>query len=399
MPPEQQVPPAPGPAPLPGTRRRGAVVVAHPSPDLYGSDLQLLESISALVDRGRHVVLVLPEDGPLAPRAAARGAEVRLARFPVLRKSLLHPRRLPGALLDHVRALVGAAHWLRGLRPDLVYVNTLTLPVWTLAARLAGTRVLCHVHEAEEDAPRPVVAALTAPLLLDHAVVANSETARRALALVFGSLASRTRVVYNGVPGPAEPVPSRSRAVGDPLHLVLVGRLSPRKGTDVALEAVAQLVARGVDARIRLCGSVFPGYEWFEDELRRRAAGPDLAGRVELLGYVADTWPELAAADVVLVPSRVEPFGNTAVEALLAGRPLVVSDTQGLAEIVRPGVTGLLAAPGDAAALADAVARLAEDPAAAAALAARGRADARARFGVDRYAGELADAVEAAARA
>ncbi len=188
-----------------------------------------------------------------------------------------------------------------------------------------------------------------------------------------------------GPPGedvPAQPEPGVVR-------LALVGRLSPRKGTDVALEAVAILARAGRDVRLRVCGSTFPGYEWFETELRERAAQPDLDGRVELLGYVSPTWPEVQRADVVLVPSRVEPFGNTAVEALLAGRPVVASRTQGLAEIVRDRETGLLVEPGDPAALAAAIADLADDVDLRHRLAEDGRRDALARFGVDRYAADV----------
>src|SRR5690606_39179601 len=100
------------------------------------------------------------------------------------------------------------------------------------------------------------------------------------------------------------------RSDGDPApgpaRVVLVGRLSPRKGTDVALEAIARLRGAGRDVRISLCGSVFAGYEWFEERLRARAAEADLTGAVDFVGY-ADVWEWFARADVVVVPSRVEP--------------------------------------------------------------------------------------------
>ena len=130
--------------------------------------------------------------------------------------------------------------------------------------------------------------------------------------------------------------------------------------------------AAGVDATLTLCGSVFPGYEWFEEELRARAEKPDLAGHVHFLGYVASPASQLASADVVLVPSRVEPFGNAAVEGLLARRPLIASRTQGLCEIVKTGQTGLLVDPGSAEQLAAAVQTLAADNTMAAELADRG---------------------------
>jgi glycosyltransferase involved in cell wall biosynthesis len=80
------------------------------------------------------------------------------------------------------------------------------------------------------------------------------------------------------------------------------------------------------------------------------------------------------------VPSRVEPFGNAAVEAMLAGRPVIVGDTQGLREIVRPGDNGELVLPGDSDALADAIERIITNwP------AARQRSDAARQEALQRY--------------
>ena len=139
---------------------------------------------------------------------------------------------------------------------------------------------------------------------------------------------------------------------------------------------------------------MFPGYEWYEEELRERAAQPDLAGHVKLLGYVHPTWPVLYDADAVIVPSRVEPFGNTAVEAMHAERPLAASRVQGLAEVVTDGVTGLLVEPGSPRALADALLSLAADPGRARALARTARREAAERFGVERYRRAMAEVVD-----
>lgn len=364
------------------------LVVAHGSAELYGSDLQLVESVRAAVDDGWDVLVVLPVPGPLAARLAAVGARVATAPVPVLRKSLLRPRALPGLVAAAARAAFEGVRLLRRERADAVYVNTVTVPTWLVAARLARVPALCHVHEAEDGLPRPVAAALTAPLLLARSVVTNSEAARRTLGATFPALGRRATVVHNGVAGPPAP-PAPRVAHGGPLHVALVGRLSPRKGTDVALDALALLVARGHDVRLTVAGSTFPGYEWFEDGLRARSQEPDLAGRVDLLGFVHPTWPVLADVDVVLVPSRVEPFGNTAVEAMLAHRPVVASRTQGLAEVVEDGVSGLQVPPDDPHALADAVERLATDPALRARLADRGADEAARRFGTRRYAADV----------
>ncbi|MBO3100539.1 glycosyltransferase family 4 protein [Cellulomonas fengjieae] len=365
------------------------MIVAHPSPDLYGSDLQLLASIEGFRDAGWAVTVTLPRTGPLVAHLLARGADVRITEFPVLSKSLLAPRRLPGLVVATVRALWTIRRDVVASGAAAVWVNTLTEPVWVLAARLARRQVVCHVHEAEEAQPWPVRALLAAPLLLAHRVVVNSAAARRALTQVLPALARRTELVYNGMEGPPDPLPAARRRPGQPFRIALVGRLSPRKGTDVALEAVALLRAGGADAVLDLFGDVFPGYEWFEDQLRRRADEADLRGAVRFHGYVNPVWGPLGEADAVVVPSRAEPFGNVAVEAMLAERPVVASAVQGLTEIVTDG-TGLLAPVDDAPALAGRLRELYDDPDRAAALAAAGLASARDRFGAGRYREQIA---------
>lgn len=365
------------------------VLLAHPSPDLYGSDRMLLESVDGLLAAGWKVVVTVPRTGPLVRKLAARGVEVAVVDVPVLRKSLQSPAGLVRLLVNTMRALPRVLALLRQTRPAAIYVNTVTIPIWFAAARLTGRRVLGHVHEAEEGVPAPVRVALALPLLFASTVVVNSRASGAALDVVPG-LRRKVRLLYNGVPGPPAELPL---APADPSRLVLVGRLSPRKGTDVAVEALALLRDQGFDVTLDLAGSVFPGYEWYEEQLRTLVAERGLSGSVRFLGFVSDIWAAHAAGDVVLVPSRIEPFGNTAVEGQLAGRPVVVSGTQGLVEIVEPGKTGLVVPPDDPAALAATVRSLLTDWPRARELAATGRDEARRRFDPARYRVEMAELV------
>lgn len=377
--------------------RQPTVVLAHPSPDLYGSDLQLLETVSGFVSEGWRVVAAVPEEGPLLPLLAERGAEILVVPFPVLRKSLLHPRRILGFADSMATSTFGARRLLRSLRPDAVWVNTLTIPVWLAAAATTRTPSVVHVHEAEEDGSRAVLAALVSPITLAKVAVVNSSAAASAITRVLPALGRKLTLVYNGIPGPEHTAQPREPH-GGPSRVALVGRLSPRKGTDVAIEAIAQLRSAGYDVHLDLYGAVFAGYEWYEKELRGRAGHPDLAGAVTFHGYVRPVWDSLAASDIVIVPSRLEPFGNVAVEAQLAHRPVVVSAVQGLTEIVADGVNGLHAAPGSPDDLAKALRELLNDPALAERLADAGYQNATARFSVERYRHEIAHVLARAAR-
>jgi glycosyltransferase involved in cell wall biosynthesis len=374
------------------------VLVAHPGAELYGSDRVVLESVVAMTSAGATVDVTVPEQGPLVGRLEHAGAEVLLEPDLVLRKRVLRPRNWPSTTVDAFRT-IGAAQRLLRRRPDLVYVNTITLPLWPLLARLRGVPVLTHIHEAEAGASRAMLRVLYAPHLLASAIIANSEFSRSIVARASASSARRTRVIYNGVPGPVTTTPARESLEGRPVRLTYVGRLSPRKGTDLVIAAAAELVDGGLDVEVDILGEAFDGYEWYAEALREAVAERGLGSRVRFLGFHDDVWSALQLADIVVIPSPVgEPFGNTAVEAALAARPLVVSESSGLLEATDglPGVHRVQ--PGDASAIADAVRDIiAHWP------DQRARAEASARvasmrFDPGRYRGAIVDLVASLVR-
>jgi len=373
------------------------ILITHPSAELYGSDRVMLESARAFQDAGWQVDVTVTDDGPLVALLREAKCTVTVQAAPVLRKAYLSPLGLLRFAARTARCTPAMLRLLRRTRPDAVYVSTVTVPWWLVLGRLLRLRLIVHVHEAEQDVPRVVRFGLAAPLLLAHRVIANSEISRDIVVEAVPRLARRTEVIYNGVPGPDTSTAVRA-ALQPPLRLVLAGRVSARKGTDVAVAALATLAERGVDATLDLVGGVFPGYEWFEADVRRQVTDAGLDERVRWLGVLSDVWPALQAADVVLVPSRVEPFGNAAVEAMLAGRPVVASRAQGLREIVRPGENGELAEPGDAGSLADAIGRIVADWPAAARRADAAQQEAIKRYSPDRYRQRIAAATERLAR-
>lgn len=367
----------------------GTVLVAHPSPDLYGSDRMLLESIDAFVEHGHRTVVTLPERGPLLGLIEDRGAEVRICRTPVLRRSYMSPRGLLTLAGDALASVRPGRNLFREVEPDVLYLSTLTAPEWLLLAKVARVPTLCHVHEAESTPSRPVRTALASPLLLADRLVINSRYSEKVLTDVIPRLGRRSTVVYNGVVGPADPAPPRSTIDG-PVRLLFVGRLSERKGVLDAVDVVRELERRGTAATLDVVGSVYPGYEHVEEELRQRIKQLDDPSSVTLHGYVEGIWSLLGDADVLLVPSRGdEPFGNTAVEGVLARRPVIASASSGLLEAVAGVSSARSVPPGEPSAFADAVEALVADWENVRRLAVEDASAASERYSPRRYRSEI----------
>jgi glycosyltransferase involved in cell wall biosynthesis len=235
--------------------------------------------------------------------------------------------------------------------------------------RLARSADVVHAHGLRAAAlavlaGRPLIATWHNSVSGRVAAALERLVARRASVTLAASadLAARARaaggrdVRLAPVSAPARVPSGRDPGLGRPLVLA-VGRLHAQKGYDVLIAALPLLE----DAVVAVAGD-----GPLDSELR--AAAPS----VRWLGRRDDVADLYAAADVVVLPSVWEARSLTAQEALRAGAPLVATAVGGLPELVGDGA--VLVPPGDPVALGTAVRRLLDDPAGAAALAARGRA-------------------------
>ena len=354
---------------------------------LGGAELSLLDIATAFRDRA---AVALFEDGPFAAALVRnRVAVIPLGTGGSLR-SIKKDSRVPSpsALIATVRSIGALAGSAR--RFDALYANSpKSFLIAAGASVLAQRPVFWHLRDILD---RSHFSASNIRLLVTVAnaraacVIANS----RATADAFASAGGRSnlvRVVHNGID--AAPFQSLDPSIGAevraslriPQDAFVVGsfsRLHPWKGQRVLLEALELLP--DVHGLI-VGGALFSGEQGYQNELRERAARPPLAGRVLLLGSRNDVPELLAACDVVAHTSVApEPFGRVLVEALLARRALVASSEGGVREVVQDGVTALLVAPGDARALANAIARLRDNRALARELADAGWVDVRKRF-------------------
>lgn len=204
-------------------------------------------------------------------------------------------------------------------------------------------------------------------------------------------LPSRSRrLVYNGIEADRFPT-APAHTPGEPLRVLFAGRLVHEKGVHTAVEAVVELARRGgPPAALTVAGP--PSYPLeYSQRLREMVAKAGLDDRVQFLGMVPQgALRELYGRHHVLVFPSVgnEGFPMTILEAMASGLPVVGTTTGGSGEILRDGETGLAYPAGDAAALADRLARLAVDSTLCRGLAQSGRRCVREWFSLEKVVAE-----------
>jgi glycosyltransferase involved in cell wall biosynthesis len=336
--------------------------------------------------------------GPL--QLQARRAGVSTATIAESVGSLkLHPVHTPVALGAMSLATAQLVRAARAFAPDLLHANSIRAGLIAApAAALLGRPLVLHVRDVLPPSPltRRLQDALAARAA---AVVAIS----RHVAEAFDPhrRARELRVVDNPFdlrrldPGALDRSAARARlgVPDDAPVLTLVGQITPWKGQQEAIEALARVRERHPGALLLVVGETkFTARATRYDNraylagLHETVARLGLAGAVRFLGEREDVPEILRASDVALAPSWEEPFGRTVVEAMAMGLPMLATQVGGPAEVIDDGVDGILLAPRLPELWAAEVVRLLDDEPRRRAIGAAARRSALARFGSERHA-------------
>jgi glycogen(starch) synthase len=242
-----------------------------------------------------------------------------------------------GDVADAVQRFASAAYALaRRRRFDVVHAHDwMTFPAGVAAKQASGRPLIAHVHATERD--RAGGAAFDSPasrierrsLPLADRVVTVSRYTAEILREHYGVTADRIRVVHNATDAPD--APRRRRRRGPPLVL-FAGRVTGQKGPEQFVRAAALVASERRDVRFVLAGA---GDRL--DSVRAEADVLGLSGRIRFPGFVPRAALDrlYARADVFVMPSRSEPFGLAALEAISRGAGAIVPRSSGVAEVVR----------------------------------------------------------------
>ena len=326
-----------------------------------GSERHLLTLLPALAAHGLDVSFVGLDDpaGDAEPFYEQLGVPYERLSCPRDFDPLL-PRRL-------ARAVQG---------PDVLHTHLVHADVY--GALVRGPALVSTKHNDDPFRAGPFRLVERGLARRARRVIAISDALRRFTVDRVGVPADKVVTVHYGLDelprpwgeNPELPIPDDARV------LLVVGRLAPQKGVDIAVRALPAIRREHPDAVLVVLG-----------EGPRRAELEALAGDgVFLPGRVGDVAAFYRRAELLVHPVRWEGFGLALLEAMLAGKPVVASAVSSAPEIVEDGKTGLLVPTDDPAALASAVVSLLSDPTRASAYGRAGLERARTEFSVARMA-------------
>ncbi|CAB3680116.1 MULTISPECIES: glycosyltransferase family 4 protein [Achromobacter] len=342
--------------------------------------------VALAAQKAGYDVHVATMDGPAVADIQALGMTHHA--IPMTRSGK-HPLQELGTLLALVRLF-------RRLRPDVVHLVTIKPVLYGgIAARIArvpgmvaaisGLGFVFLSNSLKMRLVRAVVARLYR-VALGHpnSRVIFQNANDRDLLKSLGAVREDQVVIIRGAgvdldayrPTPEPPAP--------PVVVTMVARLLRDKGVQEFVQAAKLLRERGVPVTMQLVGGLDAGNPTSATQADVDAWQQD--GCVQALGERSDVAALYAAAHIAVLPSYREGLPKSLIEAAACGRAVVTTDVPGCRDAIEPNVTGLLVPVRDAAALAEAIARLAQDAALRQAMGTAGRALAEREFDINQVA-------------
>jgi len=347
-----------------GTTDRPRVLFVSHETTLSGAPIQLVHLAGWLRDHGWTVLVATPDQGPISEMLAARGV-------PTIAESTL--------LTDLTHA------WLRERcrEFDVVVANTIASWPAIRAAHRERKPALWYLHETLVAVRliRAIPEMASALTMADLLITPTRQTAR----IYQGLTEAPIEVVPYGIPRPAAVSPSLSEQV----RFLTLGSFETRKGQDVLADAIGKLDPRTRErCRFKMAGRVLD--EAFYAGLKSEVGADPEVELIDAVGH-SDALRLLNETDVLVLPSRDETMPIAILEAMGLGKAVISADVGGVREWLRDGMNGLLVEKENAAALAEAVARCANNPDLVEELKAAGLRTFERHFTLERFATRFAE--------
>lgn len=358
--------------------------------NFQGSSRSLFSLLEGLRAYQVNPFVIVPAESAFTARLAAVGIPFKILPVPwwmTAKKMSLN------AKLRTAREINAAARSIQAQiedwKIDLVYTNSSVTPVGLLAARTERLPHIWHIREfGDLDFGLKFLypkALCKAFMLRSDAVICHSKVIRN---YYFKSGVKNAHQIYNGVALKAqfdERMGLRQQSLQvRPFTFVMMSSITPNKGQEVAIRALAETRDKGVVAKLVIGGS---GKTDYLEHLSKLCSELEIQAQVEFTGFNKDPFPSYYSADCALICSENEAFSRVGLEAMSTALPLIGKNSSGNPEIILDGETGFLYNTFDG--LVEAMMKLARNPELGQRLGLAGWQRARDLFNIENYSANV----------
>ena len=355
--------------------KKNILYISPSSGNHTGSPKALFDLVKN-IDKNQYVPsLLVPENGPLVQDFENINGKVYIQKSIGLNKR---------NLLNYWKSVKFFKSFFRDIGIDIIHFNS---PGWRSSAALAASLnripIVLHVHNQcpENGIKRNF------NFNLASKVIIVSESMRDDFKN-YPNILNKTTCIYNGVdlkcfnPGldnfrKTISVNSQTPVIG------YIGQLSQRKGIDVLAKAAPAVLSRHPKSLFLIAGADGINEEGYTEYIKGLTTELGVREHFLFLGKRNDVPEVMNACDLIVVPSRSEPFGKVVIEAMACGKCVIASAVGGIPEIIENGENGLLVQPDNVKELEDAILKVIDDKELRNTLAKYGRQTAKENFSIE----------------
>ncbi len=372
--------------------------ISHSS-GLAGAEVSLELLVTNLSEEKYRPVVVLPGDGPLRAGLQEKTVATREHNcvwwIPAYLAHALHPFDFFGELSENVSLL---KQIIREEKIDIVHTNCAPVIEGALAAYQEGIPHVWHIREMLGQPDSGLICILGAEITykiiaaFSRKIIAVSNAVKADIAQFVDE--SKIAVVYNGVDtkhfeDAAKGPYNFARVLGKNqfFKVCTLGNISERKGYRTLMEVAEHVVRKNPKIASLAAGELADAnlYQYMMEKKENGTFGKNF----HFLGFEKNIPSLLNSVDLVVLPSLNDPFPRVVLEAMAAGKPVIVTSAGGGRECVLDNQTGFVVEPGDSEAIANHILELAGNPERASNMGALGKERVKTNFNVPLYVSEI----------
>lgn len=360
------------------------ILYVNGSSNIGGAEVSLFNLVNKLDREHFAPVVAIPSGGQFFDKLKKTGIDIKILSLGEFSRKKIFSFLFPTIKLTNL---------IKKERIDLVHANSIYIAEQSyFAAKLAGVPCICHVRDLA-----PVLGAGVLRLAAfknTQKIIAISEAVKKDLVEKLHVPENKIIRIYNGVDTEEfspDICPDKFRSefnLGSKKLIGMVGRFSPEKGQEIFLRAAEEVLKVYNDVKFVIVGDAKLGSEKFKTEMAALSAKLNLNDKVIFTGFRDDLPQILRSLDILVVPSRAEPFGRVIIEAFACSIPVIATNSGAAAEIISKK-SGILVKPDNVLELKQAIVELLKNPEQSKLMGQQGRELVLERFSIIKHVSEI----------